>query len=62
MDAEQTVALAQAAPDSTIIATHMEALDHATISRAELRAAADAAGIPATRLLIPADGELLRFE
>ena len=62
MDAEQTVALAQAAPNSTIIATHMEALDHATISRAELRAAAAAAGIPATRLLIPADGEELSFE
>jgi L-ascorbate metabolism protein UlaG (beta-lactamase superfamily) len=57
MDAEQTVALARAAPQSTIIATHMEALDHATVSRAELRAAADAAGIPARRLLIPADGE-----
>jgi len=62
MDATQTVAVAQAAPASIVVATHMEALDHATISRAELRAAADAAGIPATRLLIPADGELLRFE
>jgi hypothetical protein len=39
----------------------MEVLDHATISRAELRAAAVAAGIPATRLLIPADGEKLSF-
>jgi L-ascorbate metabolism protein UlaG (beta-lactamase superfamily) len=62
MDAAQTIALAQAAPSSTVIATHMEALDHATVSRAELRAAADAAGIPATRLLIPADGEELSFE
>jgi L-ascorbate metabolism protein UlaG (beta-lactamase superfamily) len=62
MDAEQTVALAQAVPSSIVIVTHMEALDHATISRAELRAAADAAGIPATRLLIPADGEELSFE
>jgi L-ascorbate metabolism protein UlaG (beta-lactamase superfamily) len=62
MDAEQTVALAQAAPASTVIATHMEALDHATISRAELRTAADSAGIPAARLLIPADGEKLSFE
>jgi L-ascorbate metabolism protein UlaG (beta-lactamase superfamily) len=59
MDAEQTVAVAQAAPASIVIATHMEALDHATISRAELRAAADAANIPTTRLLIPADGEQL---
>jgi L-ascorbate metabolism protein UlaG (beta-lactamase superfamily) len=62
MDATQTVALAQLAPSSIVIATHMEALDHATISRAELRAAADAAGISPTRLLIPADGQELRFE
>ena len=62
MDAAQTVAIAQAALASIVIATHMEALDHATISRAELRAAADAAGIPATRLLIPSDGEKLSFE
>jgi L-ascorbate metabolism protein UlaG (beta-lactamase superfamily) len=61
MDAAQTIAVAQAAPNSTLIATHMEALDHATVSRAELRAAAGAAGIPATRLLIPADGAELRF-
>jgi len=62
MDAAQTIAMAQTAPASIVIATHMEALDHATISRAELRAAAVAAGIPATRLLIPADGEELSFE
>lgn len=61
MDAAQTVALAQAAPACTVIATHMEALDHATVSRAELRAAADAAGISPARLLIPTDGEILRF-
>src|SRR5215213_4619558 len=59
MDAEQTIALAQAVSSSIVIATHMEALDHATVSRAELRAAADAAGLPAARLLIPADGEIL---
>ena len=62
MDAAQTVALAQAAPASIVIATHMEALDHATISRAELRAAAVVADILATRLLIPADGEVLYVE
>ena len=62
MDAAQTVAVAQAAPSSIVIATHMEALDHATVSRAELRAEADVAGIPATRLLIPADGQELSFE
>ena len=62
MDAAQTVAVAQAAPAGIVVATHMEALDHATISRAELRAAADAAGVPAARLLIPADGEEVDFE
>jgi hypothetical protein len=35
----------------------MEALDHATISREDLRHVADANGIAASRLLIPADGE-----
>jgi hypothetical protein len=40
----------------------MEALDHATISRAELRAAATTAGIATERLVIPADGEELDFD
>jgi hypothetical protein len=37
MDAEQTLDLCEAAPHATVIATHMEALDHATVSRAALR-------------------------
>jgi L-ascorbate metabolism protein UlaG (beta-lactamase superfamily) len=57
MDAAETVRLCKAAPLATIIATHMEALDHATVSRADLRAAADAAQITSSRLLIPEDGE-----
>ena len=61
MDAAQTIAVCRAAPSSTVVATHMEALDHATVSRAELRAAADAAGISAEQLRIPADGEALTF-
>jgi L-ascorbate metabolism protein UlaG (beta-lactamase superfamily) len=61
MDAAQTVALAEAAPRARIVAVHMEALDHATVSRAALRTAAEAAGIEPGRLLIPADGETLAF-
>lgn len=61
MDADQTIALCQSSPASTVIATHMEALDHATVSRAALRNAANKAGIPEEHLLIPADGETLRF-
>jgi L-ascorbate metabolism protein UlaG (beta-lactamase superfamily) len=61
MDAKQTIAVCRAAPASQIVATHMETLDHATLSRAALRAAADAAGISGEQLLIPADGEELHF-
>jgi len=62
MDAEQTVALSRLAPQAIVVATHMEALDHATITRRDLRQAADTAGIDPSRLLIPADGETLHLE
>ncbi|SEF66528.1 MBL fold metallo-hydrolase [Bosea lathyri] len=61
MDAQQTLDLCEAAPGATVIATHMEALDHATISRAALREAADGRGIGPDRLLIPADGETVEI-
>ena len=61
MDAQQTIAVCQAAPDSTVIAAHMEALDHATVSREELRAKAAEAGISTTQLRIPADGESIEI-
>ncbi|MHC2456718.1 L-ascorbate metabolism protein UlaG (beta-lactamase superfamily) [Rhizobium leguminosarum] len=59
MNAEETIAVCEIAASSLVIATHMEALDHATIGREGLRRAAEARGIPASRLLIPADGEVL---
>ncbi len=61
MDDQQTVTLAQAAPHSTIIAVHMEALDHATISRQILRDTAQTAHIDVTRLRIPDDGEIVEI-
>jgi len=61
MDASQTVAVCRAASRGTVIATHMDSLDHGTVTRRDLRAHAEAAGIPAERLLIPADGEVLSF-
>jgi hypothetical protein len=57
MDAAQTIAVCRSAPQSTIIAVHMEALDHGTVSRRELRAQAEASGIGPERLRIPRDGE-----
>lgn len=59
MDAAQTAAVCQYAPRSTVIATHLEALDHCLTSRAELRQAADSAGISPAQLLIPANGEMV---
>ncbi len=61
MDAAQTVAVCRAAPESLVIATHMDALDHATLSRVALRQYAEAHGIGPDQLLIPADGETLVF-
>jgi CheY-like chemotaxis protein len=61
MDAVQTLEVCQTAPDSIVIATHMDALDHATVSRETLREYAAAHGILSTNLLIPADGKMLHF-
>lgn len=57
MDANDTVAVALAAPDATVIAVHLEAVGHARIDRQELRQYAESSGIDTARLRIPADGE-----
>lgn len=59
MDAAQTIAVCRAAPQSVVVATHLESLDHGRVSRADLRAAAEAAGVGRERMRIPADGETL---
>ncbi|WP_258048391.1 hypothetical protein [Sphingomonas citri] len=46
----------RAAPSAQLIATHMEAINHCVLSRADLAAFAKKEGF-AQRLLIPADGE-----
>lgn len=57
MDAAQTVALCRAAPTSIVIAVHLDSLDHATVSRRELREYAEVNGIRPEQLRIPLDGE-----
>lgn len=47
----------QAAPQATLVATHLESVNHATLSRAELRAFAAEKGMTG-RLLVPEDGEI----
>lgn len=57
MDVEQTMEVLQAAPEATVVAVHMDALDHCRVTRRMLRESADRAGITPSRLLIPGDGE-----
>jgi L-ascorbate metabolism protein UlaG (beta-lactamase superfamily) len=59
MDDVQTLEVCRLAPKSKVVATHMEALDHATLSRAALQVYAQAASV--TNLLIPSDGETYSF-
>jgi L-ascorbate metabolism protein UlaG (beta-lactamase superfamily) len=61
MDAAQTLAVHHAAPNSIIIATHMESLDHATVTREALRKYAESNGLGPEKLLIPLDGEKITF-
>lgn len=60
MGADDVIATALAAPRATVVAVHLEALNHCLLTRAELRAAVDEGGV-GRRVLIPADGETLRF-
>lgn len=50
----------QAMPNATIVATHMDAINHMTLSRKELREHVKQHGIQ-DRVRIPADGEILKF-
>lgn len=61
MDSAQTLQVCRAAPRSTVVAVHLEALDHGTVSRRQLRADAEAAGIEPQRLRIPQDGEEIQI-
>ncbi|CAN5179991.1 MBL fold metallo-hydrolase [soil metagenome] len=61
MDAQQAVAVCKAAPNAIVVATHLDALDHATVGRAELRQYASSQEIAAERLRIPDDGQTLEF-
>ena len=51
------LSVCKAAPGAKVIAVHFETTDHASVTRRQLREAADAAGISPDQLLIPADGE-----
>ncbi|UOO82730.1 MBL fold metallo-hydrolase [Uruburuella testudinis] len=50
----------RAAPDAVIITTHMDAVNHAALSRAQLRDYVKEKGLQ-NRVLVPADGQSYRF-
>jgi L-ascorbate metabolism protein UlaG (beta-lactamase superfamily) len=57
MDDVQTAEICRLLPESVVVAIHMEAVDHATVNRTQLRETARRSGVADERLLIPLDGE-----
>ncbi|MGP4040944.1 MBL fold metallo-hydrolase [Gracilibacillus sp. D59] len=60
MGKEDVYQVNQAAPNAKIIASHMEAVNHWTLSREELRNFVDEKGI-SSNVLVPEDGESYSF-
>lgn len=58
MGTADVLAVHQAAPQALLVASHMEALNHCILSRADLRAFAEKSGFSAS-LQIPQDGETI---
>jgi L-ascorbate metabolism protein UlaG (beta-lactamase superfamily) len=58
MGLDDVVKVCQAAPQATVVAVHMEAVNHCVLTRDGLRAGLNRAGV-ASRVLIPRDGEEL---
>jgi L-ascorbate metabolism protein UlaG (beta-lactamase superfamily) len=59
MDVEDVVNVCQAAPQATVVAVHMEAINHCVLARDALRTAVS--GRVKSTVLIPRDGEDLRI-
>lgn len=57
MDGEQTVNLTLDYPHATVVAIHIEALDHCPVTREKLRSLANEKKISEKRLHIPDDGQ-----
>lgn len=60
MGKDDVLHAAQAVPKATIVASHMDAVNHMTLSRKELQEHVQQHGIQ-ERVRIPADGEVVKF-
>ncbi len=61
MDEVETTEVCKIAPNSKVVAIHMDSVDHATITREALKNYARKIGISEDQLLIPRDGEVMEF-
>lgn len=61
MNCEQVIELCYFAVNSKVLATHLGALDHETVTREELRNKSRAMGISSNQLIVPWDGQLYEF-
>lgn len=61
MDGAMVLDAVRLADGATVVVTHLDAVDHATVSRADIRKLAAAGAMDAGRLIIPCDGEILTF-
>ena len=60
MNKEDVYEVHKAVPEATIIAVHMEAVNHWTLSREELKNFAEEKGM-SSNILVPNDGESYKF-
>ena len=61
MDDADVESVCRAAPNATVIASHMDTVAHASLTRKTLKAALEERGL-ASRVLMPDDGETLNFQ
>jgi L-ascorbate metabolism protein UlaG (beta-lactamase superfamily) len=61
MNSEETINVCKLAPQSIVVAIHLNSLDHGTVTRETLQKTAEKYGIAASQLLIPQDGEKIIF-
>jgi L-ascorbate metabolism protein UlaG (beta-lactamase superfamily) len=61
MDGPMVLDTVRLSGNATVVVTHLDAVDHATVSRAELMRMAADASVDKSRLRVPEDGEILSF-
>src|SRR5690606_23625747 len=61
MGRDDLVRVRRAAPDAVLVAVHLEAVNHATQSREDLRDYIRVQGLDTTWTLVPEDGDAYRF-